>query len=131
MSVSSNGSSISINYNGQEMDMEGMLDETIRGIQHFLNDLQMTLRNVAASDDRNDDFPEIVELTDRIEDDVDNMILLFEDLKTVANQIRGKTPPDMKDWYLDHKLKRKEQKQKEKAEKKSSVKVTKMETMQE
>lgn len=131
MSVSSSGSSISINYNGEDMDLEHMLDETVRGIQHYLNDLQMTLRNVAASDDRNDDFPEIVELTDRIENDVDDMIVLFEDLKTVATQIRGKTPPDMKEWYLDHKLKRKEQKQKEKADKKSSIKVTKMETMAE
>lgn len=131
MSVSSNGSSISINYNGEEVDLETMLDSVIRGIQSHLNDLQMTLRNVAASDDRNDDFHEVVELTDHIEDDVDDMVLLFEDLKNVASQIRGKTPPDMKEWYLDHKLKRKEQKQKEKAEKKSTVKVTKMSTMEE
>jgi hypothetical protein len=131
MSVSSNGSQLSINYNGQEMDLEGMLDETVRGIQKYLNDLQMTLRNVAQSDDRGDDFQEIVELTDHIEDDVDDMIYLFGDLKDVAAQIRGKTPPDMKEWYLDHKLKRKEQKKKEKEDKKSSIKVTKLETMQE
>ncbi len=131
MSVSSSGSSISINYNGQEMDLEQMLDETCKGIQHHLNDLQMQLRQVAQSDDRNDDFHEIIEFTDAIEDDIDEMIVLFEDLKSVAAQIRGKTPPDMKEWYLDHKLKRKEKKQKEKAEKKSSIKVTRLETMEE
>lgn len=128
MSVSSNGSSISINYNGEIMDLEQMLDETIKGIQKHLNDLQMQLRQVAQSDDRNDSFEEIVEFTDFIEDDVDSMILLFQDLQYVAKEIRGKTPPDMKEWYLDHKLKRKEKKQQEKASKKSKIKVTKLET---
>jgi len=131
MSVSSCGSQISINYNGEEMDLEQMLDETITGIQKYLNDLQMTLRNVAQSDDRGDDFHEIVELTDQIEDDVDGMIVLFEDLKDVASQIRGKTPPDMKQWYADHKLKRKEDKKREKAENKSNIKVSKMDTLAE
>lgn len=128
MSVSSNGSSISINYNGEVMDLEQMLDETIKGIQKYLNHLQLELRNVAQSDDRNDSFEEIVEFTDNIDDDVDSMILLFEDLKTVSKQIRGKTPPDMKEWYLDHKLKRKDKKQQEKTSKKSKIKVTKLET---
>jgi hypothetical protein len=88
----------------------------------------MQLRQVAQSEDRNDDFEEIVQFTDAIDDDVDSMIMLFEDLKTVSKQIRGPTPKDMKEWYLDHKLKRKEQKQKEKTEKKSKIKVTKLET---
>ena len=47
MSVSSSGSQISINYDGEEMDFEQMLDETVKGIQHHLNDLQMQLRQVA------------------------------------------------------------------------------------
>ena len=131
MSISSSGSQISINYNGTEMDLETMLDETVKGIQKHLNDLQLQLRQVAQSEDRNDDFHEIVEFTDAIEDDVDEMILLFEDLKDVASQIRGKTPKDMKEWYIDHKLKRKQEKQKEKAEKKSQIKVSKMDAVAE
>ena len=113
MSISSNGSSISINYNGQEMNLEEMLDETVKGIQMHLNDLQLQLRQVAQSEDRNDDFEEIVEFTDAVEDDVNEMIFLFEDLKSVASQIRGPTPKDKKQWYLEHKLKRKEDQQKE------------------
>ena len=131
MSISSNGSQISINYNGEEMDLEQMLDETVKGIQRHLNDLQLQLRNVAQSEDRNDSFEEIVEFTDAVQDDIDEMIYLFTDLKDVADQIRGKTPPDMKQWYLEHKLKRKELKQKEKAEKKNKVKVSKMDAVAE
>ena len=131
MSISSNGSSISINYNGTEMNLEEMLDETVKGIQRHLNDLQLQLRNVAQSEDRNDSFEEIVEFTDAVQDDIDEMIFLFEDLKSVADQIRGKVPPDMKQWYLEHKLKRKEEKLKEKAEKKNKVKVSKMEAVAE
>ena len=131
MSISSNGSSISINYNGTEMNLEEMLDETVKGIQSHLNDLQLQLRNVAQSEDRNDSFEEIVEFTDAVQDDIDEMIFLFEDLKSVADQIRGKTPIDMKQWYLEHKLKRKELKQKEKAEKKNKVKVSKMDAVAE
>ena len=102
-----------------------MLDETVKGIQKHLNDLQLQLRQVAQSEDRNDDFEEIVEFTDKIEDDVDEMIFLFNDLKSVADQIKGPTPKDKKQWYLEHKLKRKEDQQKEKAEKKSQIKVSK------
>ena len=131
MSISSNGSQISINYNGEEMDLEQMLDETVKGIQRHLNDLQLQLRNVAQSEDRNDSFEEIVEITDAVQDDIDEMIFLFSDLKDVADQIRGKVPPDMKQWYLEHKLKRKQEKQKEKAEKKNKVKVTKMDAVAE
>jgi len=133
MSVSSSGSQISINYNGEEMDLEQMLDETVRGIQHYLNDLQMVLRNIAQSDDRGDDFEEVVEMTDKVEDDVNGMIFLFEDLKDVASQIRGKTPADKKEWYTQHKLERKNKKAQMKAEHKAntSVKVTKMDTVTE
>ena len=131
MSISSNGSQISINYNGEEMDLEQMLDETVKGITRHLNDLQLQLRNVAQSEDRNDSFEEIGEFTDAVQDDIDEMIYLFTDLKDVADQIRGKTPPDMKQWYLEHKLKRKELKLKEKAENKNKVKVSKMDAVAE
>ena len=134
MSVSSNGSCLSINYEGKEMGLEEMLDKTIGGIQKHLNDVQMQLRQCAQSDDRNDSYEEITEFTDAIEDDVDSMIELFADLKTVATQIRGKPPdPESKKWFEEHKQKRKEQKQKEKLEKKqnSKIKVTKLETMPE
>ena len=131
MSISSNGSQISINYNGEEMDLEAMLELTIKGIQSHLNDLQLQLRQVAQSEDRNDSFEEIVEFTDAVQDDIDEMIFLFSDLKDVADQIRGKVPPDMKQWYLEHKLKRKQEKQKEKVDKKNKVKVTKMDAVAE
>ena len=81
MSISSNGSSISINYNGQEMDLEQMLDETVKGIQSHLNDLQLQLRQVAQSEDRNDDFEEIVEFTEFL---ALCTLLQFFDLPTVA-----------------------------------------------
>jgi len=135
MSVSSNGSQLSINYEGKDMGVEELLDTTITAIQKHLNDLQLQLRECAQSDDRNDSFEEVVEYTDSIEDDVDSMIELFADLKDVATQIRGKPPdPESKKWFEEHKLKRKEQKQKQKLEKKqtkSKIKVNKLETMPE
>jgi hypothetical protein len=135
MSVSSNGSCLSINYEGKDMTVEELLDTTINAIQKHLNDVQMQLRQCAQSDDRNDTYEEVTEFTDAIEDDVDSMIELFSDLKQVASQIRGK-PPDneSKKWYEEHKQKRKEQKQKEKLEKKankSKIKVNKLDTLNE
>lgn len=134
MSVSSNGSCLSINYEGKDMGIEELLDKTITAIQKHLNDVQLQLRECAQSDDRNDSYEEVTEFTDAIEDDVDSMIELFTDLKSVASQIRGKPPdPETKKWYEEHKQKRKEKKQKEKLEKKqnSKIKVNKLETMQE
>ena len=108
MSVSSNGSCLSINYEGKEMGIEELLDTTISAIQRHLNDVQLMLRSCAQSDDRNDSYEEVTEFTDRIEDDVDNMIELFGDLKQVASQIRGKPENnDDKAWYEQHKQKRK------------------------
>jgi len=140
MSVSSSGSQISINYNGQECDLEQMLDLVITGkgpeepgIQSLINQIQYTLRNLVQCEDRGDTYQETVSLVDEITDMVDDISILFEDLKTVAVQVLGKPEtPELKEWYAQHKLKRKEQKAKEKLENKASkVKVSKLDAVKE
>jgi hypothetical protein len=129
--ASSSASQISINVDGKEMDLEQMLDETIRGVQGHLNQLQMQLRNVACCEDRGESFEEIVEITDEIDDSVIEMIELFGDLQNVTKQIRGPIPKEYKEWFKQHQDQRKQKKAIEKLERKKNISVTKLETMQE
>ena len=65
--------------------------------------------------DEDTDFKDCVKYNDVIQDDIDGMILLFKDLKSISKQVLGKPPnPDMKAWYTHHQTQRKEEAQIEK-----------------
>lgn len=49
MSVCSDLSMMSVSYRGSEVNLEKQLDETIRGLQKHLNDLQLVFRQIAMS----------------------------------------------------------------------------------
>lgn len=129
--ASSSASQISISIDGKEMDLEEMLDTTIRGVQSHLNQLQMQLRNVACCEDRGESFEEIVEITDEIDDSVIEMIELFSDLQDVTKQIRGPIPKEYKEWMKEHVAKRKQKLAIDKLERKKNIKVSRMDTVDE
>ena len=57
--------------------------------------------------DENDDYKD-----DVISDDVDGMTDLFKELKHISKEILGKAPNiEMKEWYKQHQLRRKQEKQ--------------------
>ena len=125
MSQASSASSMcSVTFQNQQMSLEEALDQTIRGVQNSLNDLQVALRQLAnveeQSIDTEEDFKEAVKLEDTTTDLVNDLVNLLEELPSIASDIRGKCPKECKDWFADHKTRRKEaqalKKQAEKAE---------------
>ena len=119
MSVSSARSSMSVSYCGSEMPLEQALDDVFQKLQQHLNNSHCAVRSMSMleeqSMDEDEDFKEATKYDDIIQDDVDGMIALFKDLKSISKQVLGKPPnPDMKTWYANHQTQRKEEKKLEK-----------------
>jgi len=70
MSVSSVGSTASVGFHGQSVNLEQALDATVRDLQSHLNMVQVHLRTIAATVERDDDFAEELALTGRVDDDL-------------------------------------------------------------
>ena len=119
MSVSSARSSMSVSYCGSEVALEEALDDVFQKLQQHLNDAHCAVRSMSMleeqSMDEDEDFKEATKYDDTIQDDVDGMIALFKDLKSISKQVLGKPPnPDMKAWYVNHQTQRKQEAQLEK-----------------
>ena len=119
MSVSSARSSMSVSYCGSEVALEEALDDVFQKLQQHLNDAHCAVRSMSMleeqSMDEDEDFKEATKYDDTIQDDVDGMIALFKDLKSISKQVLGKPPnPDMKTWYVNHQAARKQEAQLEK-----------------
>lgn len=111
MSVcSSAASERSITYDGREMTVEQMLDQLIRQIQGGLNNLQMNLRNMCSLEeqtiDDDEDFREMVTLSDSTEDLTALLIHYLSELPVVVHEIRGPAPPGSKAWFAQHQAQR-------------------------
>ena len=110
MSSSSCGSGVSgfsVSYCGSEVDLECAIDDSYKNLQKHLNNSQCSLRQLAMLSEQDQDFEEAVKLYDMIEEDIDGMICLFRELKSVSKQVMGKPPPEKKDWYRKHNAQRK------------------------
>ena len=114
MSVcSSAASERSITYDGQEMTVDMMLDHLIKQIQGGLNSLQMNLRNMCSLEDQSidddEDFRQIVSLSDSTEDLTALLIHHLSELPPVLHEIRGPAPPGSKAWFTQHQAQRRQQ----------------------
>jgi len=100
-------------FEGREMSLEQAVDKGVMDLQSFLNGLQCQLRTLAAMDDLSEDpaedFKEMIGYTDKADDAIDDMEMLFAELKDVTRQILGPCPKVLSQWYKDHKRIRKEQ----------------------
>ena len=110
MSVSSNGSCISVSINGQEeVPLDDAINSTFTSLQKHLNESQNNLRMLGTLLERDDlEFRDGVNYSDKIDDDVDSMVALFKDLKSVVKQIVGRPSEEQdKEWMRLHLAERK------------------------
>lgn len=84
MSVSSVGSTSSVGFRGEAVNLEQALDSTIRDLQSHLNLVQCHLRSIAATVEQDDDFGVELDLTGKMDDDLRSMTWLFDDLRQMA-----------------------------------------------
>ena len=87
MSVSSVGSTCSVGFKGQAVNLEQALDSTIRDLQSHLNLVQCHLRSIAATVEQDDDLAVELELSGKLDDDLRQMGWLFEDLRSFATDL--------------------------------------------
>lgn len=109
MSVASNVSGLSVSINGHELSLEEAINSVYEGIQRHLNDSQNSLRMLAMLLEKDDiSFRDGVEYSDKVNDDVDEMLKLFKDLKSILKQIVGKpTSEEDREWLKAHNEERK------------------------
>ena len=126
MSVTSMMSTVSISLNGQEMNLEGAIDETFKSLQQNLNFCQCNLRNLATCEERGDEFEISHDICYRIHDNILEMKELFLDLNSIVKQIKLKPEtPEEKNWmetYNEEKKREKEEDKKIKKEDKEKMK---------
>lgn len=109
MSVSSVGSMASVGFHGQSVNLEQALDETVRELQKHLNMVQVHLRTIAATVERDDDFAEELTLTGKVDDDLREMSWLFEDLRAFAADLisipeTAEEKALLRKWKIDRKV---------------------------
>jgi len=109
MSVSSNGSCISVSINGQEVLLDDAINQTFMSLQRHLNESQNNLRMLGTLLERDDlEFRDGVNYSDKIDDDVDEMVALFKDLKKITKQLIGRPSEEQdKEWFRLHLAERK------------------------
>ena len=74
MSVSSVGSTASVGFKGQAVNLDAALDETVSDLQKHLNMVQVHLRLIART-------------SGKLDDDLREMGWLFEDLRSFATDL--------------------------------------------
>ena len=94
ISVSSVGSTCSVGFKGQAVNLEQALDSTIRDLQSHLNLVQCHLRSIAATVEQDDDLRQ--------------MGWLFEDLRSFATDLisvpeTAEDKSQMKVWKVQRK----------------------------
>lgn len=128
-STASQMSQMSVAFDGQSMSLEQAIDKGIGQLQGFLNGLQCQLRTLAMMDDLSEDpvedFKEMIGYTDKVDDAIDDMDLLFGELKDVTRQILGPCPKDCKLWYKGHVTERKVAAAAEREQRKSAMAAAK------
>jgi hypothetical protein len=96
-------SNMSITMGGVEVDLETLLGQTYRDLQANLNESEFQLRTLAMLEEQEGSFEDAVRHVDKIVENIDNMILLFKDLKKISNELKGKPSDEQeKAWYNLH-----------------------------
>ena len=98
MSVSSQ----SVSFFGEDIDVEVALDKIITQIQSFINDTHVNVRQLIVIPEQDNNYMLALEHYLAIITDIDGMGELFKELKSVAKQILGKPPNELKEQVKTH-----------------------------
>ena len=100
-------------------DLANLFGISTRTLQTRLNEMQCAVRSMAMDEqklDDDEDFKQLVEYEDSIQDNIDGIIMLMKELSSVTKQVRGKPGLESKAWYTQHLAQRKAEKQRVKDE---------------
>lgn len=108
MSVSSVGSSASVGFHGQQVNLDQALQETVDKLIRHMNRIQFELRQLAAAVEQDLPFEEELKMSGQINDELRRMEWLFQDLRAMQDDLISTpdTPEDkllLKKYKLDQK----------------------------
>lgn len=113
MSQCSDLSTISVSLNGQQVNVETAITETINALQNHLNKLSVNLRSIAMSNDQCtgeglDDIKRSCAEVEELQDHMLEMNNLFEDLVDMSDQlVYLPENKEEKEFLKEHKIERK------------------------
>lgn len=111
---------MSVSYNGSEVTLDEALDDVFTTLQQNINDCHVYVRSLAMFADRNDEYEIGLKTVLSIHDEIDSMMNLFKELKSVTKQVLGNPPASekaaMKKITDDHAAAKKRLKDDKKAE---------------
>lgn len=81
MSISSVGSTASVGFQGEAVNLEQALDHTCRDLINHLNHVQLQLRTLAAAPEQDLEFLEELDVCAKMDDNLREMGWLFDDLR--------------------------------------------------
>jgi hypothetical protein len=96
--ASSNMSQISVMFEGKEQDLETVLRESFKGIQQFLNDTEFSVIQMSAMLDQDADYKLMYAHGVEISDNVEGMLEILKELKSLPKQILPKGSKEEKLW---------------------------------
>lgn len=126
MSVSSNGSQLSVSYFGQEMDFDTMCDDCFKDLQQYLNNLHCKVRELSMIPEQDNDYIPALDCFLELQSGVDSITDLLVELKSVGKQVLGKPPKSMKDQVAKRMAEYKQQKAQEKEQAKADKLAAKL-----
>ena len=97
MSISSNGSQMSVSFFGEERNFDEVCDECFRDLQSYLNDIHSKIRELSGIPEQDSDYMVGVDCYLQIHNGIDGISELMKELKSVCKQVLGKCPTDLKD----------------------------------
>ena len=94
MSISSNGSQMSVSYYGEEKDFDDMCDECFRDLQSYMNDIHSKVRQLAIIPEQDNNYMVSIDCYLEIQNGIDGISSLMKEFKSVSKQVLGKCPPE-------------------------------------
>lgn len=115
-SIASDATSITVSAFGEEMELEKAIDKVYGELQNALNYCHSATRELSMEVEREGDFKEVMNHAFDIQNFIDEMTVLFKELKVVVKQVVGRPKTDdEKEWVKKRKEEIKRKKAQEKA----------------
>lgn len=102
MSVSSCASmmsAMSVNFRGEEVELEKAVDSVFRDLQDNLNGTHCTMRSILQADEQDADYSDVLQMCLEIHTNIDAMNVLFKELQAVLKQVSKPQDDEEKEMY--------------------------------
>jgi hypothetical protein len=84
-------------FGENEMDFEEAVNKVFAELQTFVNDLQCGVRTLAMVEEQDSDYMRALGIWHELDSNISGALGLFTELRSIAKQVLGRPPKDMKE----------------------------------